>query len=212
VVTASPALTAVLEESQRLGFLGPGSVAAHVEHALGFARPGTVAAPRSFLDLGSGGGVPGLVLATLVWPVVSVVLLDAAQRRCDFLRTAVGELALGDRVTVRRGRAEEAGRDPSLRGRFDLVVSRSFAAPSVTAECAAPFLRMGGQLVVSEPPEEGQGDSAGSRWPTGPLAELGLVPVARWATPFHFQSFRQAHPCPDRYPRRVGVPAKRPLF
>jgi 16S rRNA (guanine527-N7)-methyltransferase len=213
-VTMPSALVAVLEESQSQGFLGSGPVEAHLDHARGFAASPSVGAPRRFLDLGSGGGVPGLVLATLEWPSTDVVLLDAGERRCVFLAWAVEELGLAARVTVRRGRAEEAGRDVALRGGFDLVVARSFASPAVTAECAAPFLQVGGRLVVSEPPEDDEPDSVERprRWPEEGLAELGLRPLARWASPFAYQAFEQVAPCADRYPRRTGVPSKRPLF
>lgn len=213
-MTSSPALSAVLEESQARGFLGPGPVEAHVVHARGFAASPVVGTPQRFLDLGSGGGVPGLVLAMLVWPSAEVVLLDAGERRCEFLAWAAVELGVADRVAVRRGRAEEAGRDAALRGGFDLVVARSFAGPGVTAECSAPFLQVGGRLVVSEPPatEAGDGVPEAPRWPVEGLAELGLRPLARWASPFTYQALEQVTPCPQRYPRRTGVPAKRPLF
>ena len=199
-------LHAVLERSRRLGFLGPGSVRVQEDHAAGFA--GCVpAAPARLLDLGSGGGVPGLVLAAL-WPEAEVVLLDAGERRCDFLREAVDELGWHPRVWVHRARAEEAGRDPTLRAAFDLVTARGFGPPPVTAECAAPFLGPNGHLVVSEPPDE----RAADRWPEEPLSHLGLTPAGEWRDPFHYRSFRQATPCPDTYPRRTGQPAKRPLF
>jgi 16S rRNA (guanine527-N7)-methyltransferase len=213
-------LDGVLERSRSLGFLGPGSVRVHVEHAAGFAA-GVPVAPGSVLDLGSGGGVPGLVLARR-WPGCELVLLDAGERRCDFLRSAVRDLGLDDRVRVVRGRAEEAGRDPALRGRFDVVVARGFGPPPVTAECGAPFLRVGGRLIVSDPPRDGDGEPGGGdgsgagaddvRWPPAGVAPLGLVVGRAWRRPFHYQELRQQHPCPDRYPRRNGVPAKRPLF
>ena len=216
-----------LERAQGLGFLGPGPVVTHVDHSRGFAE-GLDAPPARFLDLGSGGGVPGLVLA-LDWPDAKAVLLDAGERRCAFLREAVSHLGLEDRVDVVRQRAEEAGRSPTLRGRFDLVVARSFGPPPVTAECASPFLRVGGRLVVSEPPSDSStrpdldpgddsdtGDSPDPgttpRWPPAALAQLGLGPDVAWRTEYGYQSLLQRTLCPARYPRRVGQPAKRPLF
>jgi 16S rRNA (guanine527-N7)-methyltransferase len=128
--------------------------------------------------------------------------VDAAERRCRFLEEAVAELELGARVRVVQGRAEVLGRDPSLRGTCDLVTARSFGPPAVTAECAAPFLAVGGVLLVSEPP------AAAPRWPDE-LATLGLVAGPRVGG---IQVLTQATPCPERFPRRTGVPAKRPLF
>ncbi|HET6966289.1 MAG TPA: hypothetical protein VFH58_16050, partial [Acidimicrobiales bacterium] len=104
-------------------------------------------------------------------------------------------------------RAEEAGRRPDLRGTFDVVVARSFGGPAVTAECGAPFLVAGGRLVVAEPP----GGSA-DRWPAEGLEVLGLRPVEAMTEPSAFQVLLQQEPCPERFPRRTGIPAKRPLF
>lgn len=200
-------LQAVLEEARELGFLGPGPVDGHIEHAKGFLQAVGAELPRRVIDLGSGAGLPGLVLA-MAWPRIPVVLLDSSERRTLFLARAADELGISSHVVVARARAEEAGRDPDWRARADLVVARSFGPPAVTAECAAPLLEVGGRLIVSEPPEEG-----GSRWPEGGLAALGLRPTGRFEQAFcRFQVLRQESLCPEDFPRRVGVPEKRPLF
>jgi 16S rRNA (guanine527-N7)-methyltransferase len=211
-MTMPDGLLAVLERSRSLGFLGPGSLRVQMDHARGFAGGpegvGPPAPPARFVDLGSGGGVPGLVLAAL-WSESRGVLLDASARRCAFLAEAVDELGWKGRIEVVRARAEEAGREPALRAAFDLVVARGFGPPAVTAECGAPLLAEQGRLTVSEPPDTEPGPP---RWPLPGLAKLGLVEGPEWHVPFHYRSFVQAQRCPDRYPRRVGVPAKRPLF
>lgn len=162
-------------------------------------------ATRRVLDLGSGGGVPGLVLAH-THPRLHLVLLDAAVRRSRFLAEAVAELGL-ERVEVVEARAESAARDPSWREAFDAVVARSFGPPAVTAECAVGFLFPGGLLIVSEPPEDG-----GSRWPAEALEELGFGPMSfQEAEGFGFAVMVKVR-ADDRWPRRVGIPAKRPRF
>ena len=205
-------LLEVLERSRNLGFLGPGSVRIHADHADGFAA-GITRVPEQFLDLGSGGGVPGLVLA-LRWPESRAVLLDARERRCGFLREAVRDLELGERVVVVWARAEEAGHRDYLRGRFDVVVARGFGPPAVTAECGAPFLRLGGTLAVSEPPEGDEVAPFGpsSRWVPPGLARLGLAVGRSWTDGYRYQALDQVEPCPPRYSRNPGIPAKRPLF
>jgi 16S rRNA (guanine527-N7)-methyltransferase len=197
-------LLGLLSEARDLGLLGPGPVEAHVHHSQAFAA--AVTPPSLAVDLGSGAGIPGLVLA-LQWSESRWVLLDASYRRTAFLEEAVGRLQLDDRVEVRCQRSEEAGRDPLLRGCADLVTARGFASPAVTAESAAPFLVVGGHLVVSEPPG-GQPD----RWPEESLRALGLVPDGRWTDPVAVQRLCQIALCPDRFPRRPGIPPKRPLF
>lgn len=191
-----------LEQARSYGFLGPGPVEPHIEHAYGFAAA-FPAPPQSFVDLGSGGGVPGLVLASL-WPASQAVLVDSMERRTAFLTEAVQALGWADRVTVVRERAEAFGRE--RRGEFEAVVARGFAPPPVTAECAAPLLAVGGLLVVSEPPEEA------GRWPAAEVGALGLEVVGVVTAEARYQVLRQARPCPEQYPRRVGVPAKRPLW
>ena len=200
-------LEAVLEEARTLGFLGPGPVEGHIEHAKGFLQAVGSEMPSRVIDLGSGAGLPGLVLA-LAWPSVPIVLLDSSERRTLFLAQATIDLGVASHVVVARARAEEAGRDPDWRARANLVVARSFGAPAVTAECAAPLLEEGGRLIVSEPPEEG-----GSRWPASGLEPLGLRPAGRFEQAFcRFQVLRQETLCPEEFPRRAGIPEKRPLF
>ena len=202
---APPALRAVLEDARAQGFLGPGPVDEQVQSGLGFLEVIGEGAER-VLDLGSGGGVPGLVLAGFL-PTPRLTLLEVGRRRAAFLRAAVGRLGWHGRVEVVEERAEEAARDPARRGRFPIVVARSFGPPPVAAECGAPFLTIGGRLIVAEPPEEM------GRWPVEALGLLGLAVEDRVvARNRSFEVLRQVSRCPDRFPRRTGVPAKRPLF
>jgi 16S rRNA (guanine527-N7)-methyltransferase len=204
---AATPLLAVLEEARELGLLGPGPVTRQLEHALDLAR-GVGAFHGRMLDLGSGGGLPGLVLFA-GWPAATGVLLDAQRRRCDFLERAVATLDLGDRVEVGCGRAEVLARAPELRAAFDLVVARSFGPPAVTAECSAGFLRRGGELVVTEPPNSEVSD----RWEAAGLAQLGFapaVPIREGET--GAVRIRLQGAVDERWPRRDGVPGKRPLW
>jgi 16S rRNA (guanine527-N7)-methyltransferase len=185
-------LTSVLDEARRLGFLGPGPVPAAVAHARRFVAA-VPAGCRRVLDLGAGGGLPGLVIAT-DRPELELVLLDASERRTTWLHRAVARLGLGARVEVVTGRAQDVGRDPGWRASLDAVVARGFGPPSLTAECAAPLLRVGGVLIVSEPP----GDRP-DRWDARWLRELGLHPRA---APAGLASFEQVRLCPERFPRR----------
>jgi 16S rRNA (guanine527-N7)-methyltransferase len=198
-----PELVSQLERARDLGFLGPGSVVAHIDHAAGFVAALT-GVHGVVIDLGSGGGIPGLVVA-IRRPDLDLVLVDAMAKRCRFLRSAVAALELGDRVEIVEGRAEDVGRG-ALRSTAGAVMARSFGPPATTAECAAPLLRVGGLLIVSEPPE------GPSRWPAAGVAELGLHLAVRSTDGPRLQVLEQVAVCPDRFPRRVGVPAKRPLF
>lgn len=199
-------LAAVLERSRRLGFLGPGPIERHIDQAGAFIAA-VEAPPGQLLDLGSGGGVPALVLAER-WRTTELVLLDAVARRTAFLADAVTQLGWADRVTVVTGRAEELARSPAHRHRYDVVTARSFGPPAVTAECGAPFLAVGGVLLAADPP----GGKA-ERWPPDGLAAVGLVDVGVVSTGGGtVRRLLAERRCDERFPRRVGVPAKRPLF
>ena len=168
-----------LEAQCRLGVLGTTAVEAlaHSERFLPLVpEVGTV------LDLGSGAGIPGLVVA---WrcPALSVILLDARQRRTDQLSRLVGQLGLGGRVRVLTGRADVLARTSGLAGTVDAVVARSFGSPQAVLAAAAPFLRSGGRLVVSEPPH------TPGRWPDDLLTLAGFV-TDRDATVGFFSAHR----------------------
>lgn len=200
-------IAATLDRQRARGLLGPGSGAAMRAHSLGFAAAYGDQAPGCAVDLGSGGGVPGLVLATDCWTDAVIALVDASQRRCTALELEVTALGLGPRLQVRWGRAEVLGRSPSLRGWADVVVARSFGPPAATAECAAPFIAPGGALVVSDPP------GAEARWPRTGLELLGLEleETARHGGATYTR-LRLVAPCSDAFPRRTGLPHRRPLF
>lgn len=199
----SPALLGVLERAHRLGVLGPGPVQDHIAHAERFvAALSDLSAGSLVVDLGSGAGIPGLVVAE-ARSDLRVTLLESLERRAALLTEGVAELGWAARVTVLHDRAEDVGRRPEWRGRVDAVTARSFGPPATTAECAAPLLRIGGLLVVSEPP------CGSSRWPAEGLAALGMEVAESGGG---VQVLRQAEACPDGVPRRVGLPAKRPLF
>src|SRR6478752_7749146 len=94
-------LLEILSEAQSLGFLGPGDPASHISHALGFADAALAEGPEPtrFADLGTGGGVPGLVLAEH-WPEAEVAFIESSVRRSRALASWVATLELGDRARV----------------------------------------------------------------------------------------------------------------
>lgn len=208
-----------LERSKRLGFLGDGPVADHVSHAQGLLSAARRGGGGTVVDLGSGGGLPGLLaLLDPIWE--RVVLMDRSKRRCAFLRTCVAELGVADRVTVAVGEAEWLGRSTEYRNRADAVVARSFGPPSATLECAAPLVRLGGCIVVADPP-------GGRQWPPERLRLLGLTlsPMRPslesglgppddevGETAIRMSVFEKTSETDDQFPRRQGVPVKKPLW
>lgn len=203
-------LVEILGRARSLGFLGPGPVEVHVDHARGYATVASRAlgrTPSEFCDLGSGGGVPALVLAS-VWPDASAVLVESKARRAAFLRDAVSALGGGGRIEVVESRGEDVAHDPSWRERFGLVTARGFGPPPMTAEIASGLLRIGGMLVVSEPPEPDP-----TRWPTDRLQTIGLgAATVHAVAEAHFAVLRKTTAAPAGIPRSSGRPGKRPLW
>jgi 16S rRNA (guanine527-N7)-methyltransferase len=162
-----PALHEALAASQRLGMLGAWPIAEVVDHALAFVAPLADVTGR-VVDLGSGGGVPGFVLAA-ARPDLCVVLVDRRAARTDHLRRLVRRLGWAGRVAVVT--ADAAAVQLSAAG----VVARGFGSPTVTLPVAARLVQPGGLIVVSEPPEADP-----MRWPPGLLASAGVAALP-WA-------------------------------
>jgi 16S rRNA (guanine527-N7)-methyltransferase len=198
-----------LEESRARGYLGPVAIETQIEHAAGLFRVWdelSTTPPVQFLDLGSGGGLPGLVLFEH-WGVPTT-FVDSMVKRTNFLEDVLSWEGAPRDGRVINGRAEQLSREPDLDGRFPLVTARSFGPPAVTAECAARFLTIDGVLIVSEPPTDDDGD----RWNPSALGQLGLRSEGRVRKGAAFQIIRKLRATPERFPREIGTPGKNPLF
>ncbi len=198
-LTTEQALLEVLERARAVGFLGPGPLRAHTDHADRFVE--AVPPTGRLLDLGSGAGLPGLPVL-LARPGLEGVLLDASAKRCAFLTWAIIELELSDRVSVEHARAELAGQDERLRGSFGVVTCRGFGPPAQTVECGAGFLQPKGRLVISEPPQR-------RPWPQAVLADVGLTVDETFEG---VVSFELEGEYPATYPRPIKQQRRQPLF
>ena len=126
----------------------------------------------------------------------------------NFLREALEEPGAPAGGEVLTARAEELSREPGMTESVDLVTARSFGPPAVAAECGVRFLKVGGLMIVSEPPN----DEDDSRWPADELGRLGLKPVERIRMGAAYQVLEKIRSTPDTYPRQSGTPKKQPLF
>ncbi len=168
-------------------------------------------APRRGVDLGSGGGVPGLLLA-IARPDVSWTLVDSVRKKADAMASFADALGLRN-VSVVPERAEVLGRDPNHRERHDLVTARGCAGLPVLAEYALPLLRIGGTLVAWK----GERAEDEMRLGRAASAQLGggeprVVSSGVASLGDHrFVVLTKLLPTPDRFPRRPGVPGRQPL-
>ena len=209
-------LQKILDLAVNEGFLTANASREGIEHSKGFLFSEE---NSSFLkslknedlaiDLGTGGGLPGLVLSTFTncfW-----LLTDRGERRCDFLKKAVLELGLDARVEVVKCSVEELSRG-KYREKVKLVTARSFGPPAITAECATPFLREDGLFIVSEPPSDNSIEND-NRWPPDGLNTLGLKQKEQWHTgSAGYRAFCLDGKCPKIYPRRFNRMVKSPVF
>ncbi len=164
-------LIEVLAEARRRGFLGDRPIPAVVEHARHFVAE-LPEGPGSVIDLGSGGGVPGLVVA-FDRPQLEVTLLDRRTKRTDFLELAVRRLGWTTDVRVIAGDAARLA--VSSAGRFDAATARGFGPPERTLTVASALVRTGGLIVVSEPPPAAEDAAAPyARWPSDLLQTVGV--------------------------------------
>ena len=167
-------LRGILEKSQKLNFLGNPPIDDHIRNAMGFAQVIHGFAGENqkgkIYDLGSGGGVPALVLIEELkeW---EFVLIERKEKRADFLFEAISALNASERVTIVCDEAENTARNEKFSFRADFVTARSFGPPAITAECACRLLKLNGLLVVSEPP------SNTDRWVHEKLSLTGLNPI-----------------------------------
>lgn len=164
-----------------------------------------------FLDVGSGAGQPGLVWAIL-WPEVRADLLEARMRRVQFLRETADVLGLKN-VNVLEGRAETVGRLATARGSYDVATARALAPMPVLLELTLPFVRVGGSVAAIKGADIAQEVAASRR----ALVELGGEPIR---TLEYVRSdgkgcrlclVRKGRATPDAYPRREGIPERKPL-
>ena len=159
----------VLATAQRVGTLGDRPIPEVIEHAKAFVAA-LADITGMVIDIGTGAGVPGLVIAQ-ERPDLTLVLADRRATRMDALRMGVSGLGWEDRITVLTCDIAELGKLPDHAGQYDAVVCRGFGSPEVTAPLAKPLLKNGGTLIVSEPPSPKP-----SRWTSELLEKTGFAP------------------------------------
>jgi len=205
-------LTKTLRRGQHVGIVG-GDIADHYDHAVAWITAIGPLDAAFCVDLGTGAGLPGLALA-LANPGSHWLLTEARGTRATFVRSAARQLQMQDRVTVWENDVQAAAHETAYRGTADLVTARAFGGPGITAECATAFLRVGGSLVVSEPPEADVGDIGDetARWPTAVLAELGLGPAELRVEGYRFVSIAKMQMVDESLPRRRAAMERSPRF
>jgi len=168
--------------------------------------------PLRCLDVGSGAGFPGLPLK-IVRPELHLTLLEAAAKKTAFLQHVVERLGL-EGVEIVTGRAEDLGRDPRYRQRYDLVLARAVAKMATLAEYCLPFCKVGGRFVAQKGADVSAELEAARSSLTilgGEIQEIKEIHIPEIDQLRSLVSVAKVAATPEKYPRRPGIPAKRPL-
>jgi len=169
-------------------------------------------AETRLIDVGTGAGFPGLPLK-IVCSDLHLTLLEATGKKVRFLKHLCERLEL-DNVTVLHGRAEELGQDPSHREQYDWALARAVAEMPILCEYLLPLVRVGGTCLAQKgenaPAEVGQAERALTLL-GGRLARLVPIELHGLAETRYLVLVEKLAPTPVKYPRRTGVPSKRPL-
>jgi len=182
----------------------------HIRECRAYAGGLGLAAGQRWIDVGTGGGLPGLVLAAVA-PDTHWTLVDSIGKKAAAVRDFAAALRL-DNVTVLTGRAEDLAHEAALRGQFSGAISRAVAALPTLLELLAGFVAPGGAVVAAKGPRWAE-ELAAAR----PAAELlgleesGVVPVPDAARPTWLVMMRRQRALPHGYPRRAGLPKSQPL-
>ena len=168
--------------------------------------------PARVVDVGTGAGFPGLPLK-IVRPELALTLVEATGKKADFCQAVVDRLGLKD-VTVVKARAEELGQDPAQREHYDWALARAVAEMPVLAEYLLPLARLGGHVLA----QKGASAPAETQAAAGALHKLGgeveqIVPVELpgLEDKRYLVILKKIAPTPAQYPRRAGMPSKKPL-
>ena len=164
------------------------------------------------VDVGTGGGFPGLVLA-IAEPALRVTLMDATRKKTAYLERVCAELGLD--VDVLHARAEDAAHDPALREAFDVAVCRALGPWTVVLELTLPFCKTGGAMFGqrgSDAPSEAVAHSGTTALLGGRVVGVEQVGVETGLENRYVITVEKVESTPPRYPRKAGIPAKRPLI
>ena len=175
---------------------------------------GGISPEVSLMDVGAGPGCPGLPLK-LAYPGIKLALAESVGKKAAFLEYIVGALAL-EETRVFRGRAEALAHEPGLREGFDLVTARGLARMPVLLEYTLPFCKIGGKVAAlkhggANLEKELAGAERALDLLGGVIYRVYQVELAGLTDNRVVVVVEKMEATPERYPRRTGVPAKRPL-
>ncbi len=173
----------------------------------------TPSQPMRCLDVGTGGGFPGLALA-IALPAARLTLVDSVGRKAEAVKAMAASLGMGERVEVRWERAETTGHARACRGRQDWAMARAVASAPVVAEYLVPLLNASGRALLYRgqwSPEDLAGLERAASSLRAAVERVERIDLPGGRGVRHAVVLKPIAPCPVSYPRAVGLPAKQPL-
>lgn len=167
--------------------------------------------PIRLLDIGAGAGFPSLPMKIL-FPELDVTIIDSLNKRINFLHLLAEELGLNG-VHFYHGRAEDFAQDKAFRAQFDIVTARAVARMQVLSELTIPYLKVGGRLLAlkaSNAPEELE-EAKNALNLLFSKVEDNLQYALSNGDPRYITIVEKKKETPNKYPRKAGMPNKRPL-
>ncbi len=164
------------------------------------------------IDVGTGAGFPGTPLA-IVYPQLQVTLLEATGKKVNFLDHVINILGL-DNMTAVKARAEEAGHMPEHRAQYDVVVARAVARMPALAEYLLPLAKNGGRCIAMKgatAEQEAREAQKALKILGGRVFSIDAVQLPGVDDPHYLVTVEKAHPTPNGFPRKPGIPTRKPL-
>jgi 16S rRNA (guanine527-N7)-methyltransferase len=166
----------------------------------------------SLIDVGSGAGFPGLPLK-IALPDIRLTLLESTSKKTAFLQHIVDTLNL-NAVTILTARAEEAGQQSTYREQYDVALARAVSALPTLAEYTLPLVKMGGLVIIQKgqhPADEIEAAANALVVLGGKIGQIIPVEVPNLNAERHLIVIHKTKSTPEAYPRRPGLPAKKPI-
>ena len=168
---------------------------------------------RKIIDVGSGCGFPGLAVA-IALPAAKMTFIEATRKKTEALKMISNQLGLSSRISIKNERVEVTGQNPIFRNKYDIAMARAVATDSVIAEYLVPLINSSGEAILFK-----------GRWEELDQQKLNkalkilraqIKSTSSIQLPFnrgirHQIRIKAIEPCPNKYPRNIGLPKRKPL-
>ena len=189
-------------------------VSKHFQDSLAISKLSQIDLNRDLkvIDIGTGGGFPGMPII-IEYPNIKLCAVDSVRKKLEFIKALSERLGVTDRVEIAAARAEELAKHPEKREKFDIALTRAVAKMNVICEYCLPFVKVGGYFIAYKAKNAGKEAREASKAIKilgGEVISIVSYTLSR-GEERNLVLIRKVSPTPENYPRKPGVPAKKPL-